>query len=187
VLLQREVPIGPDDTVGSLYFDKLFAPGGEVLVESVRLVREGRAPRIAQDESLATYEPPAEDENSGIDWTEPAQRVYDLIRGSNPQPGAHTVLYATGVRIFDARLTLTGDPTDVPGTIRTSQGDVPAAAGTILAAGDDRIDIALVGGVLHAQRVQRVGGRKLSAGEFAKEMGIEVGDGFEPARTELLI
>src|SRR5512141_2346815 len=61
VLLQREAAIDPDDTVGSLYFDKLFQPGVEALVESVRLVREGAAPRIAQDEALATYEPPADD------------------------------------------------------------------------------------------------------------------------------
>ena len=74
------------------------------------MVREGRAPKIAQDDAQATYEPPADDANSGIDWMRPAREVYDLIRGSNPQPGAHAVLYATRVRIFDARLTLLDDP-----------------------------------------------------------------------------
>src|SRR6185437_6585295 len=89
VLLQREAEIGPDDTVGSLYFDKLFGAGIDALAEAVRLVREGRAPRIAQDEAQATYEPPADDGNSGIDWRRPAREVYNLIRGSNPSPGAH--------------------------------------------------------------------------------------------------
>lgn len=164
VLLQREVEIGPDDTVGSLYFDKLFVPGVDALVESVRLVREGKAPRIAQDESAMTYEPPADDANSAISWMRPARAVYDLIRGSNPSPGAHAMLYATKVRIFDARMTL---------------GETAAAPGTIVASELDRIDIALLGGVLHAQRLQREGGKKLPAAEFASEMGVVVGDGFE--------
>ena len=164
VLLQRDVEIGSDDTVGSLYFDKLFALGIESLVESVRLVREGTAPRIVQDESQMTYEPPADDANSAIAWMRPAREVYDLIRGSNPAPGAHAMLYATKVRIFDARLTL---------------GDTAAPPGTMLASEDDRIDIALLGGVLHAHRLQREGGKKLPAAEFAAEMGVVVGDGFE--------
>jgi methionyl-tRNA formyltransferase len=99
--------------------------------------------------------------------------VYDLIRGSNPSPGAHAMLYATRMRIFDARLTLLDD--------------WPAAPGTILASEDDRIDIALAGGVLHAQRLQRVGGKKVAAREFASEMGVVVGDAFEnggPASEE---
>ena len=103
ILLRREVEIGPDDTVGSLYFDRLFQPGVEALVESVRLVREGGAPRMTQDESRATYEAPASDANSAIDWHRPAREVYNLIRGSNPAPGAHAMLRGTQVRIFDAR------------------------------------------------------------------------------------
>ncbi|HEY7801551.1 MAG TPA: methionyl-tRNA formyltransferase [Dehalococcoidia bacterium] len=168
VLLQRPVDIGPDDTVGSLYFDKLFAAGVDALVESVRLVREDRAPKLVQDGAQATYEPPADDSNSGIDWNAPAQQVYNLIRGSNPSPGAHAMLYATRVRIFDARLTLRDDASTAPGTILASE--------------DDRIDIALAGGVLHAQRLQRDGGKKLRAPEFAAEMGVVAGDAFENAR-----
>lgn len=168
VLLQRECEIAPDDTVGSLYFDKTFPLGVEALVESVRLVRDGKAPRLPQDESHATYEPPAEDENSGIAWMRPAREIYNLIRGSNPQPGAHCVLYATRVRIFDCALTETEEPA--------------AAPGTVLRVRDGQVDIALMGAILHAKRLQRDGGKKLGAEEFAAEMGIEIGDGFEDAR-----
>ena len=186
VLLQREVPIGPDDTVGSLYFDTLFAMGVEALVESVRMVREGTAPRIVQDESQATYEAPADDANSAIRWMTPAREVYDLIRGSNPQPGAHTMLYATQVRIFDARLTLLDDPAATGGTITTEHGEFPAGPGSILASTGDGIDIALLGGVLHASRLQRVGGKKLKAADFAAEMGVVVGDSFEDGAVATL-
>lgn len=165
VLLQRQAPIAPDDTVGSLYFDKLFAAGVDALAESVRLVREGRAPQVAQEESHATYEPPADDSNSGVRWSAPAQQVYDLIRGSNPSPGAHAVLAGARVRIFDSRLTL--------------RDDVPVPPGAILGSQDDRIDVALAGGVLHVLRLQRVGGKKLAAPDFAAELGAIVGARFE--------
>ena len=61
----------------------------------------------------------------------------------------------------------------------------PAGPGTILASEADRIDVALLGGVLHVQRAQRIGGKKLSAAEFASEMGVVVGDGFEDGVVRL--
>ncbi len=163
VLLRREVEVGPDDTVGSLYFGKLFAMGVDALVESVRLVREGAAPRMVQDEALATYEPPADDGNSAIDWSAPAGDVYNLIRGSNPSPGAHAVLDGARVRIFDAWMTL---------------GEQGAASGTVVSVGDDAIDIALRGGLLHAQRLQADGEKKQGAAEFADGRGVRVGTVF---------
>lgn len=160
VLLQRETGIGPDDTVGSLYFDRLFQMGVDAMVEAVRLVREGKAPRIPQDESQATYEPPASDENSAIVWSRPAREVYDLIRGSNPTPGAHAVLDGRRVRVFDARL---------------SPETAAERPGTVLAVADDALEIALAGGTLRAQRLQFDGGSKLPAGEFASAAGVRVG------------
>ena len=88
VLLQKEVDIDPDDTVGSLYFDKLFPLGVEAMVEAVILVRDGAAPRAAQDESQATYEGWCKAEDIVIDWSGPAAEVYNLIRGGDPSPGA---------------------------------------------------------------------------------------------------
>ena len=165
ILLQREVDIDPDDTVGSLYFDRLFPLGVEALVESVRLVREGNAPHVAQDESQATYEPPADDVNSAIDWAKPAQQVYDLIRGSNPQPGAHAMFRREQIRIFDSRL--------------SPEAVVGADPGSVHSVGDDGIVIALNGGSLRAQRVQPKDGKKIAASEFAGAVGIKPRDRFE--------
>jgi methionyl-tRNA formyltransferase len=164
VLLQREVAIGPDDTVGSLYFDKLFRPGVEALVESVRLVREGNAPKIAQDEAQATYEPPADDSNSGIDFSRPAHEVYNLIRGSNPQPGAHCTLDGRRVRIFDASFT----PVEMYPAGRNPPG-------TVMAVDADGIEIALAGGVLTAKRLSIDDGKKLPAAEFAAAAAMSSG------------
>ena len=90
VLLQKEVKVEPDDTTGSLYFNKIFPLGIEAIVEAVDLIKAGNPPHIVQDESQASYDPPCGDEHAKIDWSKPAQEVYNLIRGCDPQPGAHT-------------------------------------------------------------------------------------------------
>jgi methionyl-tRNA formyltransferase len=163
ILLQKEVPIGPDDTVGSLYFDRLFPLGVDAMAEAVRLVREDNAPRIAQDESRATYEPPADDSASAIDWSRPAREVYNLVRGSNPQPGAHAMFADTQVKFFDARLSL----------------DAPAEGpGTVIAVGDT-IDVALAGGTLRVMRLQAAGGKKTTGAEFAEAHAVARGTRFE--------
>ncbi|MEX2247013.1 MAG: methionyl-tRNA formyltransferase [Dehalococcoidia bacterium] len=169
ILLQREVDVSPDDTVGSLYFDRLFPMGVEAMVEAVRLVREGNAPRLPQDEARATYEPPTGDANSAILWSQPARDVYNLIRGSNPTPGAHARLHGERIRIFEARMT---------------PGDAAAASGTVVAVEPDRIDIALNGGTLHAHRLQRDGAKKLPASDFAVAANVHPGDTFEDGRSD---
>jgi len=60
ILLQKEIEIGPDDTTGSIYFNQLFPMGIDAIVEAVDLIKSGRAPKISQDHSLATYEPPCD-------------------------------------------------------------------------------------------------------------------------------
>ncbi len=81
ILLQKEVEISPDDTVGSLYFEKLFPLGIEALVEAIELIKKGIAPRIPQDESQATYEGLCTEKDAIINWSAPIDSVYNLIRG----------------------------------------------------------------------------------------------------------
>jgi methionyl-tRNA formyltransferase len=160
VLLQKQVPVEPDDTTGSLYFNKIFPLGIEAIGEAVDLIKAGNAPRIIQDESKATYDPPCTDEHAKIDWSKPAQEVYNLIRGCDPQPGAHTAYNGKILRIFDARL---------------RSGANGAPAGQVTAIGAEDIAIALHGGVLTVKRL-RGEGAKISGAEFAKQVGLKVGD-----------
>jgi methionyl-tRNA formyltransferase len=162
ILLQREVPIGPDDTVGSLYFNHLFPMGVEAMVESVRLVREGTAPRIDQDHSLATYEPICRDEHAGIDWEADSGQVYNLIRGTNPQPGAIARLDGELIRIFETERSATGS----------------GAPGEILAVGDEGIQVALRDGSILIKRLQAPGSAKQPAGAFAQERKLTPGRRF---------
>src|SRR5580700_8908271 len=100
VILQKRVPIGPDETAGSLYFDKIFPLGVEALVQAADLVVSGRA-------TESTYEGWVRDAESKINWGSHVDFVYDLIRGCNPAPGAWTTLKSDDgdkkVYLFDAK------------------------------------------------------------------------------------
>ena len=160
ILLQKEVTVEPDDTTGSLYFNKIFPLGIEAIGEAIDLIKTGNPPRIVQDESKATYDPPCSDEHARIAWSKPAQEVYNLIRGCDPQPGAHTTFNGEMVRIFDARL---------------QKGANSPAAGQVTGIGSEDITIALTGGTLTVKRM-RGQGAKISGAEFAKQANIKVGD-----------
>jgi methionyl-tRNA formyltransferase len=163
VLLQKEVTIAADDTTGSLYFKKLFPLGVQALVEAVQLVREGKAPRLVQDESQATYELLCTEERTAIDWSQPVGQVYNLIRGANPQPGAHTELNGARVKLFDCRkLEYAHDRT--PGEVLEIRAD-----GVLLAA---------QGGALLLQRLQPAGEGKINAVDFIAAGRIKPGDRF---------
>ena len=90
VLMQKKTPIGPNDTLGTVYFDRLFPMGVDAMMESVDLVKAGKAPRIKQDEAKATYEGRCGADNARIDWGKPWEQIDRLIRGCNPAPGAWT-------------------------------------------------------------------------------------------------
>src|SRR5918996_3488814 len=103
ILLQKKTPISDTDTLGSVYFDRLFPMGVEAMLEAVELVKDGRAPRIQQDERLATYEGKCTAETARIDWGKSWRQIDPLIRGCNPAPGAWTTLNGKTLQIFDAK------------------------------------------------------------------------------------
>ena len=159
ILLQKETEISDEDTLGSVYFDRLFPMGVEAMVESVDLVRDGKAPKIAQDESRATYESWCRAGDVEIDWSKPADEVYALIRGANPQPGAWTKHDGKTLQIFDCHRVASGD----------------GAPGEVVAIGEDGITVAAGGGALNLQRLRPEGDKKLKAAEFVSGSGIAVG------------
>jgi methionyl-tRNA formyltransferase len=159
ILLQKEAAIAPDDTAGTLYYEKLFPLGVEAVLESVDLIAADRAPRISQDESLATYEPLCRDEHAVIDWERPVAEVYNVIRGCDPQPGAWVDRRGERVRFFDARL--------------VAAQDVPP--GVIGAVDDSGVVIGAAGGAIRAGRM-RVGEKKVAARAAAELLGLRKGE-----------
>jgi methionyl-tRNA formyltransferase len=159
ILLQRAAPVGPDDTAGSLYYKTLYPLGVQTVLDAVALVREGRAPRLPQDESCATYDPLCRDEHAAIDWSRPAAEVHDLIRGCDPQPGAHTTWRGERLRFYEPH-----------------RVDAPAAAppGTVLAITPEGLTITARDGAVRCARA-RNGGTKAAAAEVAAAVGLEPG------------
>ena len=102
ILLQKKVEIGPNETTGEVYFNKLYPLGVEACLEAVALVAQGKAPRIAQDHSQATYDPPCDEKVAALNWNQPGRKVFDFIRGCDPQPGATTTFKGEQVKLYNA-------------------------------------------------------------------------------------
>lgn len=133
VVQKGGVPIAATDTAASLYFDRLYPLGLEAIAEAVKAVDEGRAVLRPQDESRATFQGLVDDTVARIDWAQDAASIDRLIRGCDPQPGAHARHGEVSVRLFDARL-LPGSAARTSGTILEREGD-----GLVIAAGGGRI------------------------------------------------
>jgi methionyl-tRNA formyltransferase len=158
ILLQKEVDIGPDETMGEVYFNKLFPLGVHSMLEAVSMVKEGTAPKIKQDPSQGEYEPVCR--AMTIDWAYPVGIVYNVIRGCNPSPGAGTMYKGQPVRVFDCER-------------QSASGR--QAAGTILQITSQGFLVAANGGSILVKRVQ-TDGSKMDVEEFVSTHGLRVGD-----------
>jgi methionyl-tRNA formyltransferase len=168
IILQKEVPIGPDDTLGTVYFDRLFPLGVDALLEAAELVISGQSREIRQREELASYEGWCRDPESRINWQAHVDQIYNLIRGCNPSPGAWTLVQGKKVRIYDV----------VCHRTRTF-ATVPGKPGEVCAIGDQTIEVAAQGGRLELRTVRLEAGPKMAAGALATALRIAVGAALE--------
>ena len=162
ILLQKFCDIGPDETIGDVYFKKLFPMGVDAMLESVDLVRAGKAPRIVQDLSKGSYESWFKKDIAQLDWSKPAAEVYNTIRAANPAPGAWASFKGTKVDIYD-----------------TARASGSGAAGEVLGITPDGMTVAASGGAVLVKRVRASGGQKIAAAEYAASVGIKPGDRFD--------
>ena len=167
LLLQKRCAISENDTVNSLYRDQLFPMGVEALAEAVDRVAKGEAPRIAQDESQATYEAPWEGNVARIDWTQAAPRVHDFIRGSDRQPGAWSTI--AGPAEHAAKVTLYGSRKMEPD--EEAQGQ----PGSILAVEAEGLTIRCGRGAVRVDTAMAEGGKRVAAAEWAAAAGVTPG------------
>jgi methionyl-tRNA formyltransferase len=167
VLLQKKTPIGFEDSLGSVYFDRLFPMGVEAMLESVDLVKAGKAPRIKQDESQATYEGRCGVDNARIDWGKPWRQIHNLIRGCNPAPGAWTTLDGNTLQVFEARPLPARDPKGIAGKM-----------GEIVAVEANGFTVVCADGRIKVLRVKPADGGKVGAGEYAAAAKLAAGARF---------
>jgi len=164
VILQKECEVGPDETLGDVYFNKLFPMGVKAMLEAADSVVAGKHRETVQDESHATYEGWCRAAEARIDWAKPVDHVYNLIRGCNPAPGAWTTLNGRKLQIFDARKTMFRRFADVVGKI-----------GEVSEVSDTAFKVTAQGGLVEVLRARGEDGKKLSGGEFARAHGLAQG------------
>jgi methionyl-tRNA formyltransferase len=153
ILLQRKIDILPDETSGSLH-DRLGEIAPEALLDSLRLLEGGTAPRIPQDNSLATLAPKLNREHGRIDWNEPAEAIEKRIRAFNPWPGAFTEIGGGNLKIFSATII---DLSGKPGEIIRREREL------VIGAGDRALSLG---------EVQAEGRRRMNAAEFLRGRGL---------------
>jgi methionyl-tRNA formyltransferase len=167
VLLQKKTPISFEDSLGSVYFDRLFPMGVEAMLESVDLVKAGTAPRIKQDEARATYEGRCTADNARIDWGKPWRQIHNIIRGCNPAPGAWTTLDGKTLQVFEAKPLPAHDPKGIAGKM-----------GEVAAIDPDGFTVVCADGRIKVLRVRAADGAKVGGGEYAAAANLATGARF---------
>ncbi len=151
VLLERRMPIGPSDTGGSLH-DGLAQLGAEVLAAGLECLLAGRdLPAVAQSTSGVTYAHKLDKAQAALDFTRTAEELERQVRAFDPWPVATADVQGETVRVWAAHVIA---------------ADHTAAAGTVLAATHNGIDMACAAGVLRITALQRAGGKPISAADY---------------------
>lgn len=163
ILLQKTVEIGPDETLGDVYFKKLFPMGVDAMMESLDLVKAGVVLRHKQKLDDGSYESWFKKDIAELDFGKPVADVYNTIRAANPAPGAWGMVKGVKLDIYDAAKVAGGS----------------GAPGTITAISADGITIQGNGGAILAKRVKAPEGKKIAAAEWAQSAGVKVGDVFD--------
>jgi len=164
VILQKETPIGADDTLGSIYFDRLFPMGVQAMLEAADLVMAGRHREVIQDESAASYEGWCRGAEAKINWANHVDFIHNLIRGCNPAPGAWTTLGGKKLQIFDCR----------KHSFRTF-GAVRGKIGEVSEIGAESFFVTAQGGRIEVLKAKHEDGKKISASELVAAHGIAAG------------
>jgi methionyl-tRNA formyltransferase len=164
VILQKRTPVGENDTLGSVYFDRLFPMGVQAMLEAADLVVSGKHKEVVQDESQASYEGWFREAEAKIHWASHVDAIHNLIRGADPAPGAWTTLNGVKLQLFDSRKEL----------VRTF-GAVRGKIGEVVEASDDRLVITAQGGRIRAGKAKLGDGKKVTAADLVTSGQIKPG------------
>ncbi len=165
VILMRSVPIEPEDTLGTLYFGKIFPMGVSALVEVADMVIAGKAPALAQYEPNAGYEGIIRDAESHINWANHVDITYNLIRGCNPAPGAWTTHEGKKLFLFESTKRIARTFGEVKGK----------KIGQVVAQNGSSLVIHGQGGFIEVHRARLDGGKKVAAAEAGIPVGTILG------------
>jgi methionyl-tRNA formyltransferase len=164
VILQKETEISENDTLGSVYFDRLFPMGVKAMLEAADLVVAGKHQEAVQDENQASYEGWFRANEAKIHWNNHVDFIHDLIRGADPAPGAWTTIGGKKLQLFGSKKHL----------VRTF-GAVKGKIGEITDITETSMRITAQGGQIEVAKVKGEETKKISPVEWAKGAGVAVG------------
>src|SRR4051812_28212490 len=164
VVLQKETEIAENDTLGTVYFDRLFPMGVKAMLEAADLVVAGKHKEVVQDESQVTYEGWFRANEAKVNFHNHVTRVHDQIRAADPAPGAWTTLNGKKVQLFGSK----------KHAVRTF-GAVKGKVGEITEITDAGMRITCQGGQVEVAKVKGEETKKISAAEWAKGAGVAAG------------
>jgi len=155
-------PVGADETAGELS-ERLARLGAEAVTRWLPRYLEGAVTLEAQDEARATTAPMLEKEHGRVDWTRPAQRVHDHVRGMSPWPGASTTCRGKTLKLHATHVVAAAPPAGA----RPGQVVVADKARVLVACGEQCVDLT---------RVQPEGKRPMTGAEWVMGRGVAEGD-----------
>jgi methionyl-tRNA formyltransferase len=164
VILQKETPVSENDTLGTVYFDRLFPMGVQAMVEAADLVVAGKHKETVQDESQATYEGWFRANEAKVSWHNHVDFIHDLIRGADPAPGAWTTIGGKKLQLFGSRK----HPVRTFGAVKGKIGEVTEIT-------DGGMRITAQGGQIEVAKVKGEETKKISPAEWAKGAGVAAG------------
>ena len=158
MMLQKTCEIGPDETLGDVYFKKLFPMGVDAMLEGLDLVKAGVIIKHDQRLGDGSYESWFGKDEAEIDWAKPVVDVYNTIRAANPAPGAWTTLNGSELKVYDSALV---------------EGD--GAFGEVVSIDGSGVTVQGNGGRILIKRVRPESGRKITASEWAVSAEVNLG------------
>lgn len=153
MILKSEIKINEDETAGQLH-DRMCMLGGEVLRETLKLIKGNKAPREVQDHSKSCYAPIMDKNLGNINWNKSSVEIYNLIRGTNPWPSAFTKYKDALMKIWKSRIIDDEKSNDNPGTI--------------IAVSKEGIKVSCGIGTLLIEEIQMPGKKRIHVGEYIK-------------------
>lgn len=160
MLLAERLPIGPQDTTGSLH-DRLAALGGRLIVEALEIAACGGLRPVPQPAEGVSYAHKIEKAEAALDWSLPAAVLARRVRAFNPFPGAGTALAGEAIKVWSAQAEAASAADAVPGQVLAADG-----AGIRVQTG---------GGVLVLTELQRAGGKRLPVADFLRGFALTPG------------
>jgi methionyl-tRNA formyltransferase len=159
IMLQKTCAIGADETLGDIYFKKLFPMGVDAMLEGLDMVKAGVIIKHDQRLEDGTYEGWFKKDSAKLDWTKPVAETYNTIRAANPAPGAWTTLNGAEVKIYDA-----------------ARMDGDGTPGEIMDISEEGVTVQGNGGRILIKRVRPEASGKIPASEWASAITLEIGN-----------